>query len=143
MGDLYSWVKVAHIISVISWMVGFLYLPRLFVYHFDTKTGSECSDTFKVMERRLMKIIMTPAMIATWGFGIWLAVLSQAWSEGWFVTKFSLVFILTFLHFILVKWVKEFANDERLRSQKLYRIVNEVPAVIMILIVILVVVKPF
>ncbi len=143
MGDLYSWVKVAHIVSLISWMVGFLYLPRLLVYHFASEVGGDGSDTFKIMERRLLKAIMTPAMIATWGFGIWLASLSHAWSEGWFVSKLFLVLILTFMHFVIAKWVKEFADDQRKRSQKFYKIINEIPAVLMILIVILVIIKPF
>ncbi len=140
---MYEWVKVAHIVSVISWMVGFLYLPRLMVYHYESAVGSETSETFKIMERRLLKAIMTPAMIATWIFGLWLVVLLDAWGEAWFISKFFLVLILTVFHGFAAGWVKEFARDERKRKQRFFRIVNEVPAVFMILIVILVVVKPF
>ncbi len=140
---MYEWVKVAHIVSVISWMVGFLYLPRLMVYHHESSIGSDTSETFKIMGRRLLKAIMTPAMIATWVFGLWLMMLIQAWGEAWFISKLFLVLILTAFHGMAVKWVREFADDKRDRSQKFFRIVNEIPAVIMIAIVILVVVKPF
>ena len=140
---MYEWVKVAHIVSVISWMVGFLYLPRLMVYHSASAVGSETSETFKIMERRLLKAIMTPAMIATWIFGLWLVVILHAWSEGWFMAKFLLVFVLTFFHGLAAGWVREFANDNRKRSQKFFRVVNEIPAVFLVLIVILVIVKPF
>lgn len=119
------------------------YLPRLCVYHADSAVGSDQSETFKIMERRLLKGIMTPAMIATWVFGIWLMILLEAWQEGWFVTKFFLVFLLSGYHGACAKWVKEFAADERKRKARFYRFVNEVPVVMMILVVILVVVKPF
>ena len=137
------WVKSLHIISVISWMAAMLYLPRLMVYHCDAEQGSELSETLKVMERRLLKAIMTPAMIATWVFGIWLAFLYNVWAEPWFVTKFFLVFVLTVIHFIAAGWVKKFASDSNQKSSKFFRVANEVPAVLMVLIVILVVVKPF
>lgn len=140
---MYEWVKVAHILSVISWMVGFLYLPRLMVYHVDAEVGSVQSETFKTMERRLMKGIMTPAMIASWIFGLWLMILLHAWTEAWFISKFFIVLILTVFHMIAVKWIREFADDKRHRTSRFFRIVNEVPAVLMVLIVILVVVKPF
>lgn len=140
---MYEWVKVAHIVSVISWMVGFLYLPRLMVYHQASAVGSETSETFKVMERRLLKAIMTPAMLAAWIFGLWLMVLIEAWEFGWFVSKLLLVLVLTFFHMAAAGWVREFASDQRKRSQRFYRVVNEIPAVIMILVVALVVVKPF
>lgn len=143
MGSMYEWVKVAHILSVISWMVGFLYLPRLMVYHSAAEPGGEASETFKVMERRLLKAIMTPAMIASWIFGLWLAVLIDAWAEGWFVSKFFLVLLLSALHGMAASWVKSFARDERKRPQRFYRIVNEVPALFMVFIVILVILKPF
>ena len=143
MGSVYEWVKVAHILSVISWMVGFLYLPRLMVYHSASEPGGEASETFKVMERRLLKAIMTPAMIASWFFGLWLVWILDAWAEGWFISKFFLVVILTFFHGMAALWVKSFARDERSKPQRFYRIVNEIPAVIMIFIVILVIVKPF
>lgn len=140
---MYEWVKVAHIVSVISWMVGFLYLPRLMVYHQQTNPGSEASEIFKVMERRLLKAIMTPAMLSSWIFGIWLMILLEAWNEAWFVTKLFLVLMLSFFHGVAAVWVKDFAIDQRKRSQRFYRIVNEIPAVVMILVVILVVVRPF
>lgn len=137
------WIKSAHVISVISWMVGMLYLPRLMVYHCDAEAGSQLSDTLKVMERRLMKGIMTPAMIATWVFGLWTATLYSVWSQGWFVAKFMLVIVLTVYHFVIVKWMRDFATDSNTRSPKFYRIANEVPALFLIAIVVLVIVKPF
>lgn len=140
---MYEWIKVLHIISVISWMAGLLYLPRLFIYHFDAEIGGVQSETFKVMERRLLKAIMTPAMLASWVFGLWLVILIDAHLQAWFVSKFFLVFLLTAFHGFQSKWVKEFANDQRRRSTKFYRVANEIPTVLMIFIVILVVVKPF
>ncbi|MEO0329305.1 MAG: protoporphyrinogen oxidase HemJ [Pseudomonadota bacterium] len=140
---MYEWVKAFHILAVISWMCGLLYLPRLLIYHFDSETGSVQSDTFKIMERRLLKAIMLPAMLVTWVLGIWLVFLTAAYSEGWFVTKFFLVVLMTAFHGFQSKWVKEFAAEKRLRSTKFYRFANEGPTVLMILIVILVVVKPF
>ena len=137
------WVKAAHVIAVISWVAAFLYLPRLMVHHCDAKPGGELSEKLKVMERLLLKSIMTPAMIATWIFGLWTAWLFDVWAQGWFVSKLFLVVILTVMHFIAAKWVKEFAADANTRSQKFYRIANEVPTGLMVLIVILVVVKPF
>lgn len=137
------WIKSAHVISVIAWMAALLYLPRLMVYHVDAENGSELSERLKIMERRLLKAIMTPSMIATWVFGITLSIMYEAWSEPWFICKFLLVIILTFMHFAAAKWVKDFANDENKKSEKFYRIANEVPAVLMIFIVILVIVKPF
>jgi putative membrane protein len=140
---MYEWVKAFHIIAVISWMAALLYLPRLLIYHFDAEIGSVQSDTFKIMERRLLKAIMTPAMIFTWVLGLWLVILTQAHMEGWFVAKFFLVFLMSAFHGFQAKWVKEFASDERRRSTKFYRVANEGPTLLMVLIVILVVVKPF
>ena len=137
------WVKSAHIVSVISWMAAMLYLPRLMVYHADADVGSDLSETLKVMERRLLKAIMTPAMIGTWIFGIWLATLYDVWADVWFVLKFLLVLSLTAMHGFCAKWVKDFASGTNERPAKFFRFVNEVPAVIMIIIVVLVVVKPF
>ena len=137
------WVKAAHVVSVISWMAAMLYLPRLLVHHCDAVPGGELSDKLKVMERKLLKTIMTPAMIGTWIFGIWIATLYEVWADGWFVTKFFLVILMTAMHGFIAKWVKDFANETNTRPQRFYRIVNEVPAVIMIGIVILVIVKPF
>lgn len=137
------WVKAAHVISVIAWMAALLYLPRLFVYHCDAEAGSTLSETLKVMERRLMKAIMTPAMIATWIFGLWTAHLLGVWSDLWFLVKLLAVVVLTALHMANAKWLKAFASDSNENTAKFYRIVNEVPAVLMILIVIMVVVQPF
>ena len=128
------WVKAFHIISVIAWMAALLYLPRLMVYHTATAIGSEQSETFKVMERRLLRAIATPAMIATWVFGLWLASLLGVWSEGWLHAKLTLVILLSAYHALLARWV---------RPARTYRIANEVPTIVMIAIVILVVVKPF
>jgi protoporphyrinogen IX oxidase len=140
---MYEWLKAFHIIAVIAWMAGMLYLPRLFVYHCQADVGSMQSETFKVMERRLLKAIINPAMIATWVLGLWLA-----WSGGWFKApwlhaKLLLVILLSGVHGMLSRYVKDFAADRRRKSQKFFRIINEVPTVLMILIVILVVVKPF
>lgn len=138
-----EWLKVLHIISVISWMVGLLYLPRLMVYHCDKELGSDMSETFKVMERRLLKGIMTPAMIASWVFGLLLAWENNLWLEGWFVCKIFLVILLSAQHGFCAVWVKEFARDGRKRKPRFFRMVNEIPTVIMILVVILVEIKPF
>lgn len=140
---LYAWVKALHIISVIAWMAGMLYLPRLFVYHAEAPTGSPQSETFKVMERRLLKAIMTPAMIATWIFGLWLAVEGGWFRSGWLHGKLALVIALSGLHGYLAATIRRFANDANTRNPRFYRVLNEVPTVIMIGIVILVVVKPF
>jgi protoporphyrinogen IX oxidase len=140
----YLWIKALHVIAVIAWMAGLLYLPRLFVYHTATAPGSEASETFKVMERRLLRAIMNPAMIAVFVLGIVLAlVVGPEVLEGWFHTKVLLVLIMAGLHMALARWRREFEEDERLHTQKFFRIVNEVPTVLMIAIVILAVVKPF
>ncbi len=137
------WIKALHIIAVISWMAGLLYLPRLFVYHVSALVGSEQSETFKIMERRLLKVIMNPAMIVVWITGPYLAWQFGMYHDGWLMAKFALVAVLTWFHHVLARWVKQFAADERLREQRFYRVVNEAPALLMIGIVILVVVKPF
>jgi protoporphyrinogen IX oxidase len=139
---MYQWVLAAHIVSVIAWMAGLLYLPRLFVYHTASDIGSIQSETFKHMERRLLRAIMVPAMIASWAFGLWLTMLIGAWDQGWFHAKLALVVALTVFHFMCGRWVKEFDRDQRLRSQRFYRFFNELPTLLMIGIVILVVVKP-
>jgi len=141
--DLYLWVKSLHVMSIIAWMAGMFYLPRLFVYHVDAETGSVQSETFKVMERRLLKAIINPAMVASWVFGLWLAYLLGAWTDGWFHTKLLLVLIMSGVHGYLSRCVKTFAKDENTRSARFYRILNEVPTVLMIGIVILVIGKPF
>ena len=140
---LYLWLKAFHVIAVIAWMAGMLYLPRLFVYHCDAEVGSKQSETFKVMERRLLQAIINPAMIATWVLGLWLAWSGGFFKSGWLHGKLVLVLILSGMHGLLTRCVREFAEDRNVRSQKFYRIVNEVPAVLMIGIVILVIVKPF
>jgi len=145
---LYDWIKAFHIIAVISWMAGMLYLPRLFVYHCAAERGSVQSETFKVMERRLLRAIINPAMIATWLLGLWLAWLGPDSRFGWFASgwlwaKLALVLALSGVHGLFARWVRDFAADRNRHSEKFYRIINEVPTVIMILIVLLVVLKPF
>ena len=142
---LLAYIKAFHIIAVIAWMAGLLYLPRLFVYHASSKVGSEQSETFKVMEWRLLRFITTPAMLATWIFGLILAFSPLVnWSQdGWLHAKLVLVVILTGFSGLLAKWTKDFAADRNTRSPRFYRIANEVPTVLMIIIVILVVVRPF
>jgi protoporphyrinogen IX oxidase len=140
---MYEWVKAFHIIAVIAWMAGMLYLPRLFVYHCEADPGSRQSETFKVMERRLLRLIINPAMIATWVLGLWLVWQSGLYRVHWFEAKFVLVFLLAGVHGVYVRCVKDFAADRRRRSPKYYRILNEIPTVLMIAIVILAVVKPF
>jgi len=140
---MYEWIKAFHVIAVIAWMAGMLYLPRLFVYHCEAEIGSKQSETFKVMERRLLKAIINPAMIAAWLLGLYLAWTGHWFSSGWFHIKLLLVLILSGLHGMLARWVRDFANDRNTRSQKFYRIINEIPTVLMIGIVIMVIVKPF
>jgi len=143
--DAYPWVKAAHVISVIAWMAGLLYLPRLFVYHCDAPPGSRRSEMLKVMERRLQRAIMTPAMIATFLFGGWLALIPGVidWHEGWPHIKGVLVLILASVHMLLSRWRKDFAHDANRHGAKFYRVINEIPTLAMIAIVILVIVKPF
>ena len=140
---LYLWIKAFHIISVIAWMAGMLYLPRLFVYHCEAEPGSKQSETFKVMERRLLKAIINPAMIATWIFGLWLVWLGGFERAPWMWAKFALVIVLSGMHGWLTRLWRDFAFDRNRHSQKFYRIINEVPAVLMVAIVLLVVLKPF
>jgi putative membrane protein len=140
---MYEWIKALHIVAVIAWMAGMLYLPRLFVYHCEAKAGSSQSETFKLMERRLLKVIINPAMIVTWLAGLYLAWSGHWLSAGWLHAKLALVLALSGVHGFFARWAKDFAADRNSRSQKFYRIINEVPTVLMIAIVILVVVKPF
>jgi putative membrane protein len=139
----YSWILAAHIIAVMSWMAGMLYLPRLFVYHCETPPGSEGSERFKVMERRLLKGIVNPSMIAVWILGLTLAWVSGMHDQTWLQLKFLLVIALSGLHGFFVRCWRDFAQDRNTRTARFYRIINEVPALLMVLIVILVVVKPF
>ena len=143
MGNLYLWLKAIHVIAVIAWMAGMLYLPRLFVYHCVAERGSVQSETFKVMERRLLKAIINPAMIVTWILGLWLAWNAGFFKAPWLHGKLALVIALSVIHVLFARWVKDFAADRNTRSQKFYRIINEIPTVLMIGIVILVIVKPF
>ena len=138
-----DWIKAFHVIAVIAWMSGMLYLPRLFVYHTETKPGSESSERFKVMERRLLKGIMNPAMIAVWILGPLLAWLTGAYLDTWLQIKFVLVLIMSGMHGLYVRCWRDFANDRNTHTAKFYKIINEVPAVLMVLIVILVKVQPF
>ncbi|HWU26343.1 MAG TPA: protoporphyrinogen oxidase HemJ [Rhizomicrobium sp.] len=141
----YLWIKAFHIIAVIAWMAGMLYLPRLFVYHCETTPGSADSERFKLMERRLLRMIINPAMITVWILGLTLSFLpaSDAWHQGWFHTKFALVILMSGVHGVFAGWVRAFAKDANTHSQRFYRVWNEVPTVLLIAIVILAVVKPF
>ncbi len=148
MGAIYPWLKAAHVIAVIAWMAGMLYLPRLFVYHCAAEQGSVQSETFKVMERRLLRAIINPAMIATWILGLALAWdgpdSHYGWfASGWLQAKLVLVLLLSGLHGLFARWVKAFGADSNRHSPKFYRIINEVPTILMIGIVLLAVVKPF
>jgi protoporphyrinogen IX oxidase len=145
---MYQWIKAFHIIAVIAWMAGMLYLPRLYVYHCAAEKGSVQSETFKVMERRLLRAIINPAMVATLLLGLWLAWLGPDSRYGWFASgwlqaKLVLVVGLSVLHGLLARWYRDFAADRNRHSQKFYRIINEIPTILMIAIVILAVVKPF
>lgn len=137
------WLKALHVIAVISWMAGLLYLPRLMVYHSDAERGSVQSETFKVMERRLLRAIMDPAMIVVWITGPVLAWQMGYFGEKWFWAKMLLVAILTWFHHQLAYLVKAFAADANIRDAKYFRIINEIPTVLMIGIVVMVIVKPF
>ena len=140
---MYEWIKALHIIAVISWMAGMLYLPRLFVYHCEAEAGSKQSETFKLMERRLLKAIINPAMIVTWLAGLYLAWSGHWFASPWLHAKLALVIVLSGVHGFFSRWVKDFAADRNRHRQKFYRLINEVPTILMIGIVILVVVKPF
>jgi putative membrane protein len=140
---MYEWIKALHVIAVIAWMAGMLYLPRLFVYHCEAEPGSKQSETFKVMERRLLKAIINPAMIATWLLGLWLVWYSGFYRSGWMHAKFALVLALSAVHGLFVRYVRDFAEDRNRRPQRFFRLINEAPTILMIVIVVLVVVKPF
>ncbi len=144
----YPWrqiVTALHVVSVIAWMAGMFYLPRLFVYHADSAAGSEKSETFKVMERRLLRAILNPAMIATWLFGLTLVFTPGVvdWSQGWPWVKAAAVIAMSALHGNLARWRKDFEADRNTRLARFYRMINEVPTVLMIVIVVMVIVKPF
>jgi protoporphyrinogen IX oxidase len=139
----YDWVKAVHVIAIIAWMAGMLYLPRLFVYHAGAAAGSELSETLKVMEYRLMTIIMNPAMIVAWVLGLWLAYQAGWFSAGWFHAKLTLVLALSGVHGYFSVAMRQFAEDRNTRSARYWRMMNEVPTVLMFAIVVLVIVKPF
>lgn len=145
LSDNYNWLKALHVIAVMSWMAGMLYLPRLFVYHVAAEKGSVQSETFKVMERRLLRAIINPAMGASFLFGglMLYAMPSIMMSGGWMHAKLTLVLLMTVVHGLFARWRKQFERDENTRSAKFYRAWNEVPTLLMVVIVILVIVKPF
>ena len=143
LGEGYLWVKALHVIAVIAWMAGMLYLPRLYVYHCAAEPGSAQSETFKVMEQRLLRAIVNPAMILAWVLGLALVAHLDAWGEAWMHAKFACVIALSILHGLFARWRRQFAADDNRHEARFYRRVNEVPAVLMIAIVVLVVVRPF
>ncbi len=141
----FVWIKALHIISVMAWMAGLLYLPRLFIYHCDAEPGSDKSETFKIMERRLLRAIMNPAMVVSLIFGgLLLANLDiDSWTDGWLHSKLLCVILLLGMHGMMNRWWRDFENDANQRPAKFYRVMNEVPTALMICIVIFAVVKPF
>ncbi|MGI3127170.1 protoporphyrinogen oxidase HemJ [Nitratireductor sp. PBL-C9] len=139
----YLWAKAIHVIAVIAWMAGMLYLPRLFVYHADAEPRSEKSETFKVMEQRLLRLIINPAMIVTWVFGLWLAWDGFGFSGGWLHAKIALVIAMSGVHGYFSASVRRFAADQNTKPARHWRIMNEAPTLLMIVIVVLVIVKPF
>ena len=141
----YPWVKSFHIIAVIAWMAGLLYLPRLFVYHADVPSGSNRAAMLGVMERRLLHGIMLPAAVMAYGFGLMLAATPGVvdWRQGWIWAKLGLVVLLTIFHILLARWRRDLATGRLSHTPKFYRVMNELPTVAMIVIVVLVVVKPF
>ena len=142
---LYPWTKAIHVIAVIAWMAGMLYLPRLYVYHCDLRTGSAESERFKVMERRLLRRIINPAMIVTWVFGVVLVLTPGVlgWSAGWWHVKLTAVILLSGFHGAMSRWRRDFLEDRNTRPQRFYRIANEVPTLLMVVIVVMVIVRPF
>jgi len=142
-GEGYLWLKAVHVIAIISWMAGLLYLPRLFVYHTEVAPGSDASEKFKVMERRLLKAIMNPAAVASWGLGLWMAIIGGLFNDAWFHAKLTLVVLMTASHLAMIRYKNAFAQDRNAKSQRFYRVLNEVPTLLMIGIVLLVIVKPF
>jgi len=140
---MYLWIKAFHVIAVIAWMAGMLYLPRLFVYHCNAEKGSVQSETFKVMERRLLKAIINPAMIVAWVLGLYLAWDGGWFRSGWLHGKLALVLGLSAVHGLYARWVRDFAADRNTRPARFYRVWNEAPTLLLIGIVVLVIVKPF
>jgi len=142
-GDFYLWAKAIHVIAVISWMAGMLYLPRLFIYHCEAVPGSVQSETFKVMEQRLLRVIINPAMTVTWVFGLWLAWDGFSFEPAWLHVKIALVLVLSGFHGYFAGAVRRFSEDRNVKSAGHWRLMNEGPTIVMILAVILVIVKPF
>lgn len=140
---LYSWIKVLHIAAVISWMVGLFYLPRLFVYHSEAVSGEEPAATFEIMETRLLRVIMLPAMAFVWASGIWLAWIGFSLVGVWLWIKIGLVMGLTVFHLFLAKSAREFKNGSAVRTARRWRMINEIPTLLMLAIIVLVVLKPF
>lgn len=140
---LYGWLKVLHVVAVISWMVGLFYLPRLFVYHADAETGGEPAATFVIMEQRLVKVIMTPAMMVSWAVGLWLAWSGFGFSGLWLWVKIAAVVGLTVFHVFLSRAARRFAAGENTMTSRQWRMANEIPTVLMIIVVIMVIIKPF
>lgn len=141
----YPWTKAFHVISIIAWMAGMFYLPRLYVYHCDLRVGSAEGERFKVMERRLLKQIINPAMIAAWVFGIMLVLTPGIidWSAGWWHVKLTMVLLMSGFHGALSRWRRDFLEDRNTRSQRFYRLANEAPTLLVIVIVVMVIVRPF
>jgi len=143
LGDAYLWVRALHIIAFITWMAGMLYLPRLYVYHCEAEPGSRQSETFKVMERRLLRAIINPAMIGTWILGLMLAAHGDLWGAGWLHAKLALLIAMQLVHAGYARWRRHFAADQNRHTARFYRVMNEVPTVLMIAIVFLAVLRPF
>ena len=143
--EWHLWVTAWHIVSVIAWMAGILYLPRLYVYHADAEAGSVQSEVFKVMERRLLRVILNPAMVSAWASGLLLVCTPDVvnWGQGWPWAKGALVILMSVANGLLARWRRDFAGDCNMRPARFYRLVNEVPTVLLVAIVVLVVVKPF
>jgi putative membrane protein len=137
------WIKVAHVFAIVAWMAGLLYLPRLFAYHAAAQPGTDQSETFKIMERRLLRGIMNPAMVLAWGAGLILVWASNYWLQPWFLVKAGAVIAVTVIHHLYAAWRKDFERDGNSRSPAFYKLWNEVPAVLLIVILIMVIVKPF
>lgn len=140
----YDWIKAFHLIAVISWMAGLFYLPRLFVYHVECGAGTPQAETFKVMEKKLLRIIMNPAMILTWVFGVGLIIMQPGWlSVGWMHLKLLCVVLMSVFHMALSRWRRRMEQDQIDHTGKFFRYMNEVPTGLMIIIVIMVIVRPF
>jgi protoporphyrinogen IX oxidase len=137
------WLKALHVMAVMAWMAGMFYLPRLFVYHVEAQPNSTMTKTFEVMEERLLKIIMRPALITVWVTGLVLVWQQVQYNQGWFLAKFALVFAMTAMHGMMARWRKDLANGTNTKDSRYFRIANEVPTVLMAGIVVLVIVKPF